>query len=63
MPFSPNDSEWYNRWERGHEGPAVMGVYTRGGTVFTAGTTDWARGLKGDEKVAQITRNVLDKLG
>ena len=40
-----------------------MGVYTRGGTVFTAGTTDWARGLKGDEKVAQITRNVLDKLG
>ena len=40
-----------------------MGVYTRGGTVFTAGTTDWAHGLKGDEKVVQITRNVLDQLG
>ena len=61
--WHPNDSEWYERWERGHEGAAVMGVYTRGGTVFTAGTTDWAHGLKGDERVAQITRNVLDQLG
>ena len=61
--WHPDDSEWYERWERGREGAAVMGVYTRGGTVFTAGTTDWAHGLKGDEKVAQITRNVLDKLG
>lgn len=42
---------------------AVMGVYTRGGTVFTAGTTDWSYGLAGnDPDVARITRNVLDRL-
>ena len=31
--------------------------------VFTAGTTDWSHGLRGDEHVAQMTRNVLDQLG
>ena len=60
--WHPDDSAWYERWEHGREGAAVMGVYSRGGTVFTAGTTDWPHGLKGDEKVAQITRNVLDRL-
>jgi hypothetical protein len=40
-----------------------MGVYTNGGTVFTAGTTDWAHGLRGkDPVVTQITRNILDRL-
>ena len=39
---------------------AVMGLYTRGGTVFTVG--DWSHGLKGDATVAQITRNILDRL-
>ena len=39
-----------------------MGLYTRGGTVFTAGTTDWSHGLKGDAAVARITGNVLDRL-
>lgn len=40
---------------------AVMGLYTRGGTVFTCGATDWAYGLAGnDAVVTQITRNVLD---
>jgi hypothetical protein len=40
-----------------------MGLYTRGGTVFTAGTTDWAHGLQsGDAAVQKITRNVLDRL-
>ena len=58
-----DDSVWYERWEHGREGAAVMGVYTRGGTVFTAGTTDWPHGLKGDEQVVRITRNVLDRLG
>ena len=57
-----DDSEWYERWEKGREGAAVMGLYTRGGTVFTTGTTDWSHGLKGDATVAQITRNVLDRL-
>jgi hypothetical protein len=42
---------------------AVMGLYTRGGTVFTAGTTDWVYGLLGhDPAVTQITRNLLDRL-
>ncbi|MHB1930137.1 MAG: N,N-dimethylformamidase beta subunit family domain-containing protein [Acidimicrobiales bacterium] len=42
---------------------AVMGTYTRGGTVFTAGVTDWAYGLGGhDHQVERITRNVVDRL-
>jgi hypothetical protein len=40
-----------------------MGVYERGGTVFTAATTDWPHGLAGgDRAVARITHNVLDRL-
>src|SRR5262249_39382908 len=48
-------------------GQAVMGVYERGGTVFTTGCTEWAYGLDGDwdrrltgpdEQIDQITRNV-----
>ncbi len=46
----------------GHVGMATMGLYTRGGTVFTAGTTDWAHGLAGDPCVQRITRNVLERL-
>jgi hypothetical protein len=62
--WHPDDSEWYERWERGRTGNAVMGVYTRGGgIVFTAGTTDWSHGLAGkDPAVERITRNVLDRL-
>jgi hypothetical protein len=42
---------------------AVMGSFTRGGTVFSAGTTDWSHGLDGhDPVVERITRNVLDRL-
>ena len=41
----------------------MLGLYVRGGTVFTVGTTDWAHGLRGgDEVVERITRNVLDRL-
>jgi hypothetical protein len=44
---------------RGH---AVMGVHEPGGFVFTAGTTDWACGLTGqDPEIEQITRNLLDR--
>jgi hypothetical protein len=40
---------------------AVMGIYTRGGTVFTTGTTEWSYGLRGhDPDVERITRNVLE---
>lgn len=61
--WHPDDSEWYDRWEKGRIGAATMGMYTRGGTVFTSGTTDWSHGLRGKEKaVEQITRNILDRL-
>ncbi len=44
-------------------GAAVLGCYTRGGTVFTTGCTEWVRGLEGrDPAVERITRNVLDRL-
>lgn len=44
-------------------GHAAMGSFTSeaGGTVFTAGTTDWIYGLA-DPAVSRITRNVLERL-
>ncbi len=52
-----------DRFPKDHIGAAVLGVYTQGGTVVTAGTTDWAHGLRGnDPAVVRITRNVLDRL-
>ncbi|HEV8435916.1 MAG TPA: N,N-dimethylformamidase beta subunit family domain-containing protein, partial [Thermoanaerobaculia bacterium] len=46
-------------------GHGVIGTYTNsaGGTVFNAGTRDWAQVLGTDPVVTQITRNVLDRLG
>lgn len=62
--WHPEDYEWYERWEKGRTGHAVLGAYTRGGAVVMTGTTDWAHGLRGrDRVVEQITRNVLDRLG
>jgi hypothetical protein len=50
-------------WGEGNRA-ATLGVHEPGGTVFTASTTDWARVLAaGCPAVAQITRNVLDRLG
>ena len=44
-------------------GLAVMGTYTRGGTVVTVGCTEWSNGLAGgDPTVDRITRNILDRL-
>ena len=61
--WAPGDSLWYDRFPKDRIGAAVMGVYTRSGTVFTAGTTDWAHGLRGkDPAVERITRNLLDRL-
>ncbi len=61
--WAPDDSDWFEFWEKGRVGNAVMGVYTRGGTVLTVGATDWAHGLRGgDAVVERITRNVLDRL-
>jgi len=53
-------------------GNAVMGIFHRGGAVFTSGCTDWAYGLDAswdpgldgpDPDVDRITRNVLDRIG
>jgi hypothetical protein len=61
--WHPDDCQWYERWENGRKGNAVLGVHTRGGTVFTCGSTDWSHGLRGrDATVDRITRNVLDRL-
>ncbi len=62
--WAAGDSLWYDRFPKDRVGAAVLGVYTNGGTVVTAGTTDWAHGLAGnDPAVIQITRNVLERLG
>jgi hypothetical protein len=43
---------------------AAMGLFRRNGTVFSAGTTDWAQVLDAgrDRQLERITRNVLDGL-
>jgi hypothetical protein len=61
--WHPDDAYWYEKFEKGRVGAAVLGIYTRGGTVVTSGSTDWAHGLRGgDAHVERITRNVLDRL-
>lgn len=61
--WAPGDSWWYDRFPKDRTGAAVLGTYTRGGTVVTAGTTDWSHGLRGgDPAVEKITRNVIDRL-
>ncbi|HJZ58182.1 MAG TPA: N,N-dimethylformamidase beta subunit family domain-containing protein [Gemmataceae bacterium] len=62
--WHPDDCEWYEKWEKGRTGNAVLGTYTRGGTVVTVGSTDWSHGLRGnDPAIVRVTRNVLDRLG
>ena len=61
--WHPDDSLWYDRFPADRSGAAVMGLYTKGGTVFTCGSTDWAHGLRGnDPAVTKITKNLLDRL-
>ena len=61
--WHPDDSEWYEKRQKGRVGHAVIGTYSRGGTVVTVGSTDWSFGLRGnDPAVTRITKNVLDKL-
>jgi hypothetical protein len=44
-------------------GSAVIACFTRGaGTVFNAGTADWAYGLDHDATVQRVTANVLRRL-
>ena len=62
--WHPDDAFFYDRFPQDRVGAAVLGTYTRGGTVVTVGSTDWAHGLKGkDPTVERITKNVLDRLG
>jgi hypothetical protein len=67
--WHPDDALWYDRFPRDPDGrpalgAAVLGTYTRGGTVVTAGSTDWAHGLRGgDPVVERMTKNLLDRLG
>ena len=45
--------------EHGH---CMMGMHEPGGFVFTAGTTDWAWGLTGQDPVVErITANLMDR--
>ena len=49
----------------GQAGKATMGIYRRNGVVFTAGTVNWAGGLRLDGTVTpvdRITRNLIDTL-
>jgi len=47
------------RLDHGH---AVMGMHEPGGTVFTAGTTEWAWGVANrDPTIERITRNMIDR--
>jgi len=57
------DTRGSGAWGFGN-GAATMGVFRRGGTVFNAATTDWARVLTAGATpaVERITRNVLDRL-
>ena len=51
------------RWPASTHGHAVMGVHQPGGTVFTAGSTEWAWGLANhDPVIERITANLLDRL-
>ena len=61
--WQPSDAQFYELWSRDDMGAACLGIYTQGGTVFTAATTDWSHGLSGgDPIVMQITKNILDRL-
>lgn len=62
--WHPDDAAWYERWDKTKDGACTLGVYTKGGTVFTSGSTDWAHGLSGGDKIVdRVTRNILDRLG
>ena len=58
--FDSEEPEDIARIAHGH---AMMGVHQPGGTVFTAGTTEWAWGVANrDPVIERITLNLLDRL-
>ncbi|MFJ7254325.1 N,N-dimethylformamidase beta subunit family domain-containing protein [Streptomyces sp. NPDC098085] len=63
LPTAP-DSGW-NTTARENTDPrraATFGLYTKGGTVFNAATTDWPRLLRLDPRIRALTRNVITLL-
>jgi hypothetical protein len=62
--WAPDDSWWDEQFPKDRQGNAVLGMYTRGGTVFTCGSTDWAHGLfpATIPSLVRITRSILDRL-
>ncbi|MFJ1785049.1 N,N-dimethylformamidase beta subunit family domain-containing protein [Streptomyces anulatus] len=63
LPTTPG-SGWHTA-VRENDDPgraATLGLYTQGGTVFNAATTDWPRLLPLDHRVRTITRNVITLL-
>ena len=61
--WHPDDAYFYDRFEHDRVGAAILGSYTRGGTVVTVGATDWSHGLRGkDPAVERITRNIFERL-
>ena len=58
--FGTRDPADVARLAHGH---AVLAVHRRGGTVVSAGTTEWAWGLTGrDPVIERVTANLLDRL-
>jgi hypothetical protein len=61
-PGNPSPDGWMTP-SPPQPGVAMIGLFTRTGTVFNAGVTDWARVLaEGDVATARITKNVIDRL-
>ena len=59
--FDSLEPEATDRLANGH---AVLGTYARGGTVVTAGSTEWVWGLAHhDDQVERTTHNIFARLG
>lgn len=59
--FGDDAPEHVEKLARGH---CVMGSFTSGrGTVFNAGSADWAYGLDSDPLIRRVTANVVAHLG
>ncbi len=61
LAAAPLDERWQERPAPGIHA-ATMSLLTRGGMVFSAGSTDWAQVLGQDARIDTIPRNVLDGL-
>ena len=61
--WHPDDAHFYDRFEKGRKGASVIGIYQRGGTVVTVGSTDWSHGLRGnDPQIVAVTQNIIKRL-